>query len=255
MGTRKGLFVWAAPYGVLAAVAFTLLTPLAQAAPVVFTGSNGTLRASATFTQIGTNLQVTLANTSTNDVLGPPDVLTAVFFTLAGDPTLNRVSAVIAAGSTVLFGGTDPGGVVGGEWAYVNRLSGSPLGANEGISSSGLNLFGPSNRFPGSNLQGPASPDGLQYGITSAGDNSATGNGAVTGGNALIKNAVVFTLSGLPANYMLTPSSISQVSFQYGTATSEPNVVGTNPDLIPEPSAWALVIGALLPLVCFRRQR
>jgi hypothetical protein len=254
MGTRKGLFASVTSYGALAAILFGLLTTATEGASVVFAGSSGTCHASVTFEQVGLSLQVTLVNTSLDDVLLPPDVLTAVFFTLSDDPTLTPVSAVISSNSTVLFGGTGPGGVVGGEWAYKNHLSGAPLDADEGISSSGLGLFGPSNRFPGSNLQGPANPDGLQYGITSAGDNPATGNGPVTGGNALIKNGVVFTLSGLPANYALGVSSISNVSFQYGTAASEPNMAGTAPDLIPEPSSWALVIGSLLTLVCFRRR-
>jgi hypothetical protein len=255
MGTRKGLLASGTSYGALAVLLFGIQTTVSKGVPIIFAGSSGTCNASVTFEQIGLSLQVTLVNTSLDDTLLPSDVLTAVFFTLAGDPTLTRVSAIISSNSTVLFGGTGPGGAVGGEWAYKNHLSGAPLGADEGISSSGLGLFGPSNRFPGSNLQGPANPDGLQYGITSAGDNPATGNGPVTGGSALIKNAVVFTLSGLAANYALGVSSISNVSFQYGTATSEPNMPGITPDLIPEPSTWALVISSLLALACLRHRR
>jgi hypothetical protein len=232
---------------------FGQLIPESRASAITFIDTNGTLSASVTFEQLGTNLKVTLVNTSTSDVLQPSDVLTAAFFTLAGDPTLTRVSAIIPSDSTVLFGGTDPGDVVGGEWAYKNHLSHAPYGADEGISSAGLGLFGPYDRFPGSNLQGPASPDGLQYGITSAGDNPATGNMSVTGGNALIKDAVVFTLSGLPANYVLTESSISRVCFQYDTQLC--NNLAVPGQVIPEPGTMKLAAAGLLFAAMLSRSR
>jgi MYXO-CTERM domain-containing protein len=204
----------------------------------VFTATQGSLSAQATFAVVGSNLQVTLSNISMNDVLVPVDVLTGMFFDISGPVmSLGRTSAVLAPGSFVAFGGTDPGDVVGGEWAYLNNLSGAPNGAKYGISSSGLGLFGPGDRFPGTNLQGPDSPDGLQYGITSMGDNLATGNTPVTGTNALIKHSVIFTLSGAGANFDL--SRIGNVSFQYGTDLSEPNIT------VPTPgAAGVLALGA-----------
>jgi MprA protease rhombosortase-interaction domain-containing protein len=213
----------------------------ALASNITFSASGGNRAASATFAASGSNLVVTLTNTSSADVLLPVDVLTAVFFDFGGSaPTLSRTSAVLGSGSAVLFGGTDPGNVVGGEWAYVTAgLSGGPHNSHYGISSTGVNLFGPGDLFPGSNLQGPSSPDGLQYGITSAGDDPATGNTPVTGTNALIQNSVVFTLGNLPAGF--DPSAtITNVSFQYGTSLEDPNLQ------VPAPSAAALLtLGAL----------
>lgn len=231
----------------IAAICFAsaLSAGAATATPISFTGSSGNLTASATFDTSGSNLIVTLTNTSLSDVLVPTDVLTAVFFDIGGDPALTPVSAVICGTCSVLFapaGGSGPN--VGGEWAYV---------LDEGISSSGLGIFGPGDRFPGSNLQGPDSPDGLQYGITSAGDDPATGNAAVTGGNALIKNSVNFTLSGLPAGF--DPSTaISNVVFQYGTSLEDPHFPG-NPPSVPEPATLGLMGIGLLGIGAMWRRR
>lgn len=217
----------------------------ASANPITFTASQGNLAASATFDTSGTDLVVTLSNTSLVDVLAPANVLTGLFFDVSGSPLgLTPASAVVPAGSMVLFGGTDPGGAVGGEWAYRAALAGAPHGAAYGISSSGFNLFGPPDVFPGTNLNGPVSPNGLNYGITSVGDDPVTGNAAVTGGEPLIQYSVVFHLSGLPAGF--DPSAaISNVSFQYGTDLSEPN--------IPAPGSLACLAAAVL--VAARRRR
>jgi len=235
-----------------------LTTTTAFAAPVTFydgTYTSATRAANVKFAQDGTNLFVTLTNTWTGDVLVPTDVLTAVFFSLAGDPTLSRVSALLNTGSTVYYDndGQPAGGVVGGEWAYKDGLSGAPHGADEGISSSGLGLFGPGDRFPGADLQSPTSPDGLQYGLLSAGDSSATGNTGVTGSGGLIKNSAVFNLSGLTAGKTYAASDITNVSFQWGTNLEERNCTvdgecGGDPSSgeVPEPATISLMGSALL---------
>ncbi|MBI4578841.1 MAG: PEP-CTERM sorting domain-containing protein [Planctomycetes bacterium] len=216
------------------------------ATPIEFTGSSGGLAASALFEVDGSTLVVTLTNTSTEDVAVPAEILTALFFSSDVPLTLTRTSAVVPAGSSVAFGGTDPGGVVGGEWAYRSGLVGAPGGRPYGISSAGFGLFGPGDVFPGTNLQGPAAPDGLQYGITSAGDDTGTGNAAVTGGNALIKNQVVFRLDGLPDGFN-PEEAITSVFFQYGTNLDEGGFE------IPEPHVVALM--ALGGLFINRRYR
>ncbi len=247
-------------FGVLALV-LSAVAPAAFADSVTFSATNGTnLSASVTFTTgPGGTLTVQLTNSGT-DVLAPADVLTGVFFNLAG-VTLTPSSAMLASGSTIIFGGgancsATPvslcaGPNVGGEWAYVSGLSGAPGGATSGISSSGLGLFGGGN-FNGVNLQDPAALDGVQYGIVSGVDNPATGNAKVTGSQALIQNSVIFTLTGLPAGYTLA-GNVSNVSFQYGTALTEPCIGACTP--VPEPGTLALFGTGLVGLAGLVRRR
>lgn len=240
-------------------IALSLLTGIfvnsVGATPYTVSASSGTLAASATFNIVGNQLSILLANTSTSDVLVPSDVLTAVFFNYAG--TLTPFSALLPTGSTVVLGSTanypkasDPANV-GGEWAYGSGLSGAPGGANTGISSSGLGLFGGSN-FNGVNLSPPAALDGLQYGITSAGDNLATGNTGVTG-SELIKNSVEFILTGSFAQGAEASKLFSNVSFQYGTALTEPNLPPQ--EVVPEPSTMMLLGLGLVSLAVYGKRR
>jgi hypothetical protein len=230
----------------------------------LFTGSSGSLSASADFSLVNGQLQVLLTNTSTADTNVPTDVLTAVFFNIASDPAFTSISAVLGQGSTVIYGSQPAGGVVGGEWGYGNNLSGAPGGANQGISSSGLGgVFGDPT-FPGANLADPAALDGVQYGIVSAGWKAAKDNGGITGSGGLIKNSVLFTLGNVPLNF--DPAKfITNVSFQYGTDLSEPRYTascsncgptggGGNNTAVPEPASL-LLLGTAFALLMARTMR
>ncbi len=236
--------------GVVTAVALCVVASTSALGQLTFVSSNGLRSASATFDVVAGNLQITLNNISTNDVMTPTGggaILTSVFFDLAPTTTLTPVSAMLGLGSVVHFG-PNGGGNMGGEWAFGSGLIGAPGNAGLSTSSTGLGLFGQAN-FNGSNLQGPTAVDGLQYGITSAGDNVATGNTPVTGGFALIQNSVIFTLSGNPVFTTIGDYTISNVSFQYGTALDEPNDPGVFVETnVPEPTAMSICALLLVPL-------
>jgi PEP-CTERM motif len=214
-----------------------------QANAAIFTLSSGSLQASADFTVSGSELVVTLSNGGA-PADDPPDVLTGVYFLIAGSPTLTKISGVLGAGSSVLncaSGCTDPGNVIGGEYGFESGLFG---GSYYGISSAGLGLFGPTSVFPGSNLNGPDDPDGLQYGLVNG---IAAGANAPVTGNPLLSNSVVLRL-GLPAG--ITVTDVSGVWFQYGTSLTEPRLGnifggtfggGTFGSGAPEPTSLALL--------------
>jgi hypothetical protein len=226
------------------------LPSISNAAPITFNYSNGDLSAWASFDVSGGNLVATLTNTSTVDPSAPNQILTAVFFDIAGDSTLSQLTAVICATCTITQGGgtTNGTGNVAGEWAYNYSSTDLAYGDSYGISSSGLDLFGPHDLFPGgTNLSGSTSPAGVQYGITTTNDGAANNNGGLSG-NPLISNQVIFTLAGLSSGFNL--ASISNVTFQYGTALNEVPVG------VPEPASAALLgTGVVMMLVVVRRRK
>ena len=218
-------------------------------ASVIFTGSSifGStgISASATFSTDGLgDLTVTLNNTFSGDVPDQSHILTGVFF--SGADGLTPVSAVASSGSTEWDIGNqipvDPASVLGQQWEYLSSISG-PGGAKDGISSSGLGIFGKGNF-----ASGGVALDGSAYGILSAGYNGSTGDGLASQG-PYIKDSMTFTLSGFNGNL----SSINDVVFQYGTMlASDPSFTG-NVMPVPEPEFGRAAALGLLVAIGYRR--
>jgi hypothetical protein len=222
--------------GILAATSLSATAAASFGGSAVNPATGQTLSATADFDILsGNQLKVTLSNVG-DAVLAPSDILTAVFFDLNGVGTLTPVSAVLNTGSILLNGPAPAGTTLGDYWAYQAGLSGVPNGATRGIAGVGFGLFGQGNF--GANSQ---NVDGFDYGIIH-GDGS-TGNDHIPT-TPLENNSVVFTLSGLPANF--TFSDIGNVGFQYGTtlSPSEPFIPA---EPVPEPSGL-LAVGLLLAL-------
>jgi hypothetical protein len=243
---------------------------MAQASPVLFsgTGVNGgvTLNASARFAISGNTLTVTLRNagdsSGTNIHDTPATTLTGVFFDLPSGITLTPLSATIAPNSLVNPGACSVANAcsnattnVGGEFIYGTSASNGPFTGHlgdHGISSSGY-ISGGAGNFgsPAVNLDGPVAPNGINFGILP--DITAANKFNPNGGLAnvpLIEEQVVFTLTinGTVNGGPLTEQSISNVSFQYGTAFSEAHFTGggNSGQGLPEPAVLMLIAPAVV---------
>jgi hypothetical protein len=214
------------------------------------TGASGqALNATATFqTLAGNELRITLANTETGDANTTANLLTELFFN--GASGLTPVSAIVPAGqlewnsgaSTTLGSALDVG--TGWGYAYAGGSGDESLGNNPpNNATDGISSAGTGNWIGHSDFGGPStSLDGAPYGLVPLGFMSTGGthDGLSNGqSDPTFENTVVLTLSGWTGSL----SSIANVSFQYGTVSSNPNLTATL-TATPEPTtAGCFLIG------------
>ena len=218
-----------------------------------------TLHASATFVISNQYLFVTLLNNGTYDPSGPADILTSIFFKIAGDPALTPVSAQLGPDASVIAHSLPLGfdGDVGSGWAYGNDLANTKKDAKagnvfEGISSVGFKWFKANDLFPGEKLPGAGHPGGVDFGVTTLNDLYGNNKGGLKN-KALIQAEVVFTLADLPQGFEYT--DISNVTFQYGTDLKEFDIQGFVYGQVPEPSTISLTVAGLLGALTLARRR
>jgi MYXO-CTERM domain-containing protein len=209
---------------------------------ITFTGSSGTLSASAEFTVVGGDLHIHLVNTSSTPVGSNPDVLTGLYFDLAGSPTLTAGS--IALDGSSVYVNTSHNSVVlplGDHWAYgASTGGGKPAGYGfYGVGAAGFGIFGPSTSFTGSG----GSPGGVDYGLVGV-IASSPSNGFKNQGPQIQSGVDIVlhdTLASLPA--------VSNVLFQYGSSTLETTIPGA-----PEPQTALFALAGLTGLTMKRRR-
>lgn len=230
---------------------------------VIFTGGgvgpDGLTRAAeAVFTVSGDTLILTLKNTHAGDTMVPGELLSGIYFNAQNggttyalltpiDVQITAGSGVFQAGAPWLFNGA-PVTDVSGEFGFLKNDANltAEFGTYYGVSNSGMdNLFGPPHLFdPLGNLEGPESPNGPNFGISSLGDNLGTGNGGVQQ-VPIINHSVTIRLAGASG---LDAAWIQDVRFQYGTSKGQPFLTGS-PSPVPEPGEWAA--GALFTGMLF----
>lgn len=219
---------------------------------VTYEGLSGDLKAEVTFEQLGSDLKITLSNTSSKPVEKPDQVLTGVFFNILNNPSLlqSTLGHTATAPNGVVNGPAGTNINVGGEWAYKKSDSSLLSNYHQGISSTGLDIFGKHDRFSsGANLAGPDAPGGMEYGIVSPSGIGPNANAPIQT-NPFIKNSVTFLFPGMGS---LDLKNLDKtVRFQYGTSLSEPYIIGGP---TPEPGTLAVLGLGAAPLVARLRRR
>ena len=159
---------------ILLVIGLAVMLAMAGAANASITvnDTSGGHNSTAVFTISGTNLQISLTNNDTACQV-PTDVLTALFFSITGDPSLTLSSAIAEQlitmtnnPATVHTGASNAN--ITAFWDYENNLNLAQFpGANMGTGGAGLGVFG-----------GPTI-DGLDY--TIVGDVVTGANGKFNG--------------------------------------------------------------------------
>jgi len=221
-------------FGLVLALGCLISRP-ANAESILFTGTGAgasgvTLNASAFFDISGDQLTIRLSNLSDSSGSAhdsPTNQLTGLFFDLPDNLTLSPVSATIDAGMirqgdkcdvTPCTSGTTN---VGGEFRY--STGNYPGFADRGIASAGY--IGGSPNFNGPNLVSPDAVGGPNFSIIApiTGQNAFNPNGGLSQ-VPLIEGSVEFAMT--VSGGTLTAADLKNVSFQYGTNTSEPRLHG-----------------------------
>ena len=234
-----------------------LRLPSDATASITFAGSDSSHSAQATFGVDGSgDLIVTISNMqSTTGIFTQTNVLTALFFSVTGDPTLTPLSASTGASKVWHPDGTN----MGQNWEYLANKSGlgSSVTQHDGISATGFNIFGQGNfctSGSGKNV------DGVGWGLMPQTTTNFTYDGFST--TPFIQSTAVFILSGFGSTSL---SNIGKVEFQYGTSLCDTSLCGSIVNTpsdgtadTPEPPTFAvwLVLGSLgVGFAWWRRKR
>lgn len=221
--------------------------------------------ASADFTYDSSNhmLSILLKNNATNPAANQGQTLSGIYFDVVGNPVLLKSSASVGPGSTIVNDTPNLNdSKIGQEYAFRNNIGtaeASFTDARYGISSTGLGIFSPGNRFDTSgNLAGPSSGSvgGDDFSIVPTSQASFSSGGLT--GTPFVRNSMLFKLQA-PVSFSLTANDIKNIAFHYGSGQEFATIVppsGNRPGDVPEPGVVALLVGvAPLTVSCLIRKR
>jgi hypothetical protein len=221
--------------------------------------SGYTYAAQADFTYDSLNHQliITLTNTAPVQAANQGQTLSGIYFDVAGNPVLTKHSAATAAGSSIVNDTPNLNdALIGREWAFRNNIGAAEASftdARYGISSTGLGIFSPADRFlTDGNLAGPNSVGGDDFNIVPAVQSNFSGGGL--NGTPFVRSAMSFILN-TPHNFTF---NIFNVAFHYGSGQDFPTLVAPNPPAdpqVPEPGALAMLCGAACAALVVLRRR
>jgi len=204
---------------------------------------------SAEFSVVGDQLIITLTNTSGGPLNHNWQVLTGLTWDMVDtDASLAPVSAMLY--NSVLISPSMPAADISGEWGFKSDILAAGLGSY-GISSVGdilygADTFGVNDRIGSINISGPASLNGVDFGIVGASFVPTLGTskqGPFVQGINATAGSVRFTFN---INGTLTEDNFSNVGALYGSSGAP---------VVPEPATLVLLGSGIFGLLAFRRIR
>lgn len=183
------------------------------------------LSATVDMTLSGSQLVITVVNTSTTPPVGANGLLTGLAFALPNGCDIVSGTVLVAGGSTVIGNiNSIPGGNnVSGEWGFSNARSGHFNDANLAVNTQVSTMSADAGTlFSNTPIDGPAGLTGPDYGVLATGGDP--------GGLAAIRNSIVITLNlnKAPGGTLVSLIDQGTVAVTFGSPSGVPDAPTTS---------------------------